>query len=275
MSVFFSLPLLAKDVTFILYYPPGGSADSHSGVLQSLLENDGYVVKKIYTNTCYDAIRIVSNSDNAMLVTLTGDFTMRGTEICPAAKGFTLVPLTTLANNPNMLCRAPGSNIDLESLRDRQFLVGSPTSRSNIVPLKLLVENGFSNFKIIPFRGASDARMALLSGTVDLLYVAGAGQAIEEAGGKCIAASSRENWANVPFLGDIIPDSSYPEITLTTVLWGHSKNNIDFTKYLGSENYKQFLLERGLTHSGSGIGQSREELEAEINSLDNLLSLAD
>ena len=283
MSLFLMLTVvassaMAKEIELALYYKPGGGSDRHSSILAKSLETQGVTVKKKFFKTCVEAINHVKSTDNAYLFGIATDLRPEASGKCPGLKNYSTINLyTTVGDMPTMFCTTPTkSNITIETLQNtkKPILVGNVTGDANWIPFNMFLENSKTklNIKVVPYSGAGDLRRAAYADNVDMVFVAGGSSQLVAKGASCLAASTKANWANAPFLGDFTTLKSFPETGLQTAIYSNGNGvpaDIDnaMKRALSSEQFKKDMSDNKLGHSGLGAGKSTEAQTDELREI--------
>ena len=163
----------------------------------------------------------------------------------------------------------------MDTLRtsDKPILVGNPTGDANWIPFKMFLENAKEklNIKVIPYSGAGDTRRAAYADNVDMVFVAGGSSQLVAKGASCLAASTKANWADAPFLGDFTTMKDFPETGLQTAIYSNGTVPADIDSAvkaaLGSKQFANEMAENKLGHSGLGAGKSTEAQRAELTEI--------
>ena len=164
----------------------------------------------------------------------------------------------------------------MDTLRtsDKPILVGNPTGDANWIPFNMFLENAKEklNIKVIPYSGAGDTRRAAYADNVDMVFVAGGSSQLVAKGASCLAASTKANWADAPFLGDFTTMKNFPETGLQTAIYSNGNGvpaEIDnaMKRALSSDQFKNDMDDNKLGHSGLGAGKSTEAQAAELKEI--------
>lgn len=282
MSLFLMLSVIAtsamaKEIELALYYKPGGGSDRHSSIVAKSLETQGVTVKKKFFKTCVEAMNHVKNSNNAYLFGIATDLRPEASGKCPGLNAYSSINLyTTVGDMPTMFCTTPTKgHITMDTLRtsDKPILVGNPTGDANWIPFNMFLENAKEklNIKVIPYSGAGDTRRAAYADNVDMVFVAGGSSQLVAKGASCLAASTKANWADAPFLGDFTTMKDFPETGLQTAIYSNGTVPADIDSAvkaaLGSKQFADDMTENKLGHSGLGAGKSTEAQRAELTEI--------
>jgi tripartite-type tricarboxylate transporter receptor subunit TctC len=283
MSLFLMLSVvatsaMAKDIELALYYKPGGGSDRHSSILAKALETQGITVNKKFFKTCVEAMNHVKNNKNAYLFGIATDLRPEASGKCPGLNSYNTINLyTTVGDMPTMFCTTPTKgHITMDTLRtsDKPILVGNPTGDANWIPFNMFLENAKEklNIKVIPYSGAGDTRRAAYADNVDMVFVAGGSSQLVAKGASCLAASTKANWADAPFLGDFTTMKNFPETGLQTAIYSNGNGvpaEIDnaMKRALSSDQFKNDMDDNKLGHSGLGAGKSTEAQAAELKEI--------
>lgn len=269
----------AKEIVFAYYYPPGGGTDKHSSILISALKKQNISVEKKFFKTCVEALDYVKNS-NAYLIGQANDLHTTPTGKCPGLeKSYANIKLyTTIGDISTMFCTTPKrSDISWNTLYDptRTVLVGTLTADANWLPFGLFVKHSKKplNVKIIPYSGAGDLQMAAVAGNIDMFFIGGAAAQLVKQGSKCLASSTKENWANVPFMGDLTNFANFPETRIQTAIFlnGIIAEDVDSAmRYaLSSMDFLQDIENQNAFHTGLGIGRSTGEQIKDVEKMNS------
>jgi len=273
----FATSAISKEIELALYYKPGGGSDRHSSIVAKSLETQGITVKKKFFKTCVEAMNHVKNSNNAYLFGIATDLRPEASGKCPGLNSYSSINLyTTVGDMPTMFCTTPTKgHITMDTLRtsEKPILVGNPTGDANWIPFNMFLENAKDklNIKVIPYSGAGDTRRAAYADNVDMVFVAGGSSQLVAKGASCLAASTKANWADAPFLGDFTTMKDFPETGLQTAIYsnGTVPDDIDSAvkAALGSKQFAGDMAENKLGHSGLGAGKSTEAQRAELTEI--------
>jgi hypothetical protein len=273
----------AKEIEFALYYSPGGGADNHSNILVSALKKQNIAVKKRFFKTCVEALNYVTNTPNAYLVGLANDLQASSTGKCPGLQPqYTEIKLyTTIGDIPTMFCTSPKStDITWSTLTDssRQILVGTLTADANWIPFHLFLKHSKEslNIKVIPYKGASDVKIAAYAGNIDMFYIGGGVPELIEKGSRCLASSTKENWLNATFIGNLTTLKDFPETGIQTAIFSNGTIPKDLDSLMritfASEQFLKDLADNNISHSGLGVGRSSEEQAKAIEKINHLFN---
>lgn len=278
-----TLPLAAKEIEFVYYHPPGGSADLHSQGLIQTLEKQNITVKRTWVKSCSEAIKQTLENKNTYMVTLTSDLRYKDSARCPSVdKHSDLRLISTLAETPFLFCAAPHrKDLRLDNIsREKNLLIGLPTIDINWIPFTAFVRalHPPLDAKLIPYKGAGDLKSAILGKNVDMFYVSSTViNELSDKGARCMAASTKINTFDLPFLGNLLSSgATMPETALTTALWSNSKTdpgvNDKIRTALAADYYRKTLLPLHSRHVGIGTGMTQQQMIDRIKALDLILS---
>ena len=153
------------------------------------------------------------------------------------------------------------------------ILVGNVTADANWLPFQLFLKNSKTplNIKVIPYKGAGEVKRAAAAGNIDMMFIAGISAQMVQQGAKCLASSSKTNWADAPFIGDFTKLTDFPETGLQTAIYSNGTVPADIDKAmkaaLSSEQFAGDMAENKLGHSGLGAGKNSDTQWKELTEI--------
>tara|TARA_R110000823_G_scaffold196825_1_gene328104 strand:+ start:202 stop:1092 length:891 start_codon:yes stop_codon:yes gene_type:complete len=267
----------SKEIDLALYYKPGGGSDRHSSIIAKSLETQGVTVNKKFFKTCVEALNHVKNNNNAYLFGIATDLRPEASGKCPGLDSYSGVKLySTVGDMPTMFCTIPKkNNINWNTLQNSNepILVGNVTADANWLPFQLFLKNSKTplNIKVIPYKGAGEVKRAAAAGNIDMMFIAGISAQMVQQGAKCLASSSKTNWADAPFIGDFTKLTDFPETGLQTAIYSNGTVPADIDKAmkaaLSSEQFAGDMAENKLGHSGLGAGKNSDTQWKELTEI--------
>ena len=267
----------SKEIDLALYYKPGGGSDRHSSIIAKSLETQGVTVNKKFFKTCVEALNHVKNNNNAYLFGIATDLRPEASGKCPGLDSYSGVKLySTVGDMPTMFCTIPKkNNINWNTLQNSNepILVGNVTADANWLPFQLFLKNSKTplNIKVIPYKGAGEVKRAAAAGNIDMMFIAGISAQMVQQGAKCLASSSKTNWADAPFIGDFTNLTDFPETGLQTAIYSNGTVPVDIDKAmkaaLSSEQFAGDMAENKLGHSGLGAGKNSDTQWKELTEI--------
>jgi len=259
----------STNYNFVYYYPPGGGSDTWASPVVKTLEQRGHKATKHFFKSCNEALSFAQKqTDPTFVVTAGLDILPASSGICPAKDNVPgLEFLTNLGTGTMYLCTVPSkANLTLKDLQgSKKYSIGIGSRVPALTkPLDALLTHASAKFnvRVIPYGGQAELRAAALAGTdIDFVFLASGSEIITEAGGSCIASSTKANHLNLPWLGDLAP-GKFVDAAATFDLWtfntvNDQKTTQELTSVFQSSQFKEFMAPRkNFVHSGLGAGIS-------------------
>lgn len=216
-----------KEVTILLYGPPGGATDTLSTVLKGFLEKSGYRVNYTFYKTCAEAIQHARRKDsNTIFANNSSDYNPGNNNArCvfdPTSmtdSNFKIMSVLGVANK--FLCFSP-KNKDLtlnDLVSGKQYTMGIVADDQDPLLIQYLINNSKMNLKIVKYKGGGEMRTAAQVGDIDMTFPGGTVGHMLDMGSKCVASLAKANPLNVPFLGDYMTPKNSNEFGIMAMWW--------------------------------------------------------
>jgi hypothetical protein len=259
LTLITSLAFSKETINFINPYPPGGGNDQTIQALRPSLERSGYNVETTYLKSCNQAIEMLIKSKNKndfLIVPNTGISPVANEANCHLdlknMKDMEL--MTSVFTGGLYICTAPKKIVSENDLFTKPLKIASVAGH-NTRYLKSVLDNTSkpNNITIVPYRGAGDMIRAVNSGDVDLWFSSSLNTMLTP-DTVCLGSTFINNPLKIKFLGEYTAQGKkfkeYKTIWLVFTKKVTSDNTKLFKDSLGSQEVKDFILNRSSIHTG-------------------------
>lgn len=270
-------------IEFLYYFPPGGGSDRYTAPLVDSLDKQGVNVKRTFFKTCADAVRYANQDPNGKIIVANSQ-DMHPVEAgrCPPQTESNLTWVSNIIVAPLYLCTVPNKNeLTLEDLNSgERFNVGHVSAESTALLAQAFIKYNKEDLdlRLVPYEGGGELRIAGMSGRdLDFVITGNDAPVFIKEGSTCLASTVKNNYYDLPHLGDYVENFDFPDFGLDLSLWSTSSlNDAQFDALLAafnSDEFTSFLNTRiGVQHQG--IASSVKQTDS-YDSIMNQISVLD